>query len=159
MYSEPVELVPLTEDNLGFLLDAAVRDADPLEVMPPVADEPGWTHQRKQAFLEFHRGRALRAGEPTEYTYLISVDGLIVGAARLEPNHEGLEAGIWIGRSHRGRRVGAAVAERLRELASGIGAQRLIAVTTVDNAAARKLLGGATTTVDGDAVTASLDLG
>lgn len=158
MDTGPVELVPLTEGNLVLLLDAAVRDSDPLEVMTPVDDEPGWTDRRKQAFLEFHRGRALRAGDPSEYTYLISVGESIVGAARLQPSHESLEAGVWIGRSHRGRGVGAVVAERLRELATGIGARRVVAKTTVDNHAARRLLAGATTTVSGNAVTASLDL-
>lgn len=154
--TEPVCLEPLTEDNLGLLLEAAVADADPLEVMPPVAGQPGWNAERERAFLEFHRGRALLAEAPVEYTYVIAVGGRVVGAARLQPGEEGLEAGIWIGRSQRGRGVGRAVAEQLRTVAAELGARRVVAVTTVDNSAARKLLGSATSTVSGDTVTAAL---
>ncbi|KAA8890775.1 GNAT family N-acetyltransferase [Nocardia colli] len=155
---EPVRLEPLTEENLALLLEAAVADADPLEVMPPVAGEPGWNAERRQAFLEFHRGRALVVDAPVEYTYLIVVGGRVVGAARLQPGDEGFEAGVWIGRSDRGRGVGKAVAELLRVVAAEIGARRVVAVTTVDNSAARKLLGAATSTVSGDTVTATLAL-
>lgn len=156
--TKPVRLEPLTEENLALLLEAAVADADPLEVMPPVDGEPGWNAQRRQAFLEFHRGRALVAGAPVEYTYLIVVGGRVAGAARLQPGDAGFEAGVWIGRSDRGRGVGKAVAEQLRTVAAEIGARRVVAVTTVDNSAARKLLGTATSTIDGDTVTATLAL-
>ncbi|MFI6043317.1 GNAT family N-acetyltransferase [Nocardia sp. NPDC051321] len=156
--TEPVRLEPLTEDNLAMLLEVAVGDADPLEVMPPVAGAPGWNARREQAFLEFHRGRALLAEAPVEYTYLIAVGGRVVGAARLQPGAEGLEAGVWIGRSERGRGVGRAVAEQLRTAAAELGARRIVAVTTVGNSAARTLLGAATSTVSGDTVTATLAL-
>ncbi|MFD6251950.1 GNAT family N-acetyltransferase [Nocardia sp. NPDC060256] len=156
--TERVVLEPLTADNLALLLDAAVADADPLEVMPPVDGAPGWNAERKQAFLDFHRGRALLADGPVEYTYLIVVGGRVVGAARLQPGAEGLEAGVWIGRSDRGRGVGRAVAEQLRMVAAEIGARRVVAVTTVANSAARRLLGAATSTVSGETVTATLAL-
>ncbi|WP_405159480.1 hypothetical protein OG203_23675 [Nocardia sp. NBC_01499] len=77
--TESVRLEALTEDNLGLLLDAAVADADPLEVMPPVGGEPGWNAECQRAFLEFHRGRALLVDAPVEYTYLIVVGGRVVG--------------------------------------------------------------------------------
>ncbi|CAM3949692.1 GNAT family N-acetyltransferase [Nocardia ninae] len=156
--TEPVRLEPLTEGNLTLLLDAAVADADPLEVMPPVDGAPGWNAARRDAFLDFHRGRALRAEHPVEYTYLIAVGDRIVGAARLQPGEDGLEAGVWIGRSDRGRGVGRAVAEQLRAVAVEIGAHQVVATTTVDNSAARKLLWSATSTVDGGTVTAKLAL-
>ncbi|WP_234390669.1 GNAT family N-acetyltransferase [Nocardia suismassiliense] len=156
--TEPVRLDPLTEANLMLLLDAAVADADPLEVMPPVAGKPGWNATRRQAFLDFHRGRALRPENPVEYTYLIAVGDRIVGAARLQPGEDGLEAGVWIGRSDRGHGVGRAVADQLRAVAAAIGAHQVVATTTVGNSAARKLLGSATSTVDGDSVTAKLAL-
>ncbi|WP_306796581.1 GNAT family N-acetyltransferase [Nocardia sp. XZ_19_369] len=156
--TEPVRLEPLTEGNLTLLLDAAVADADPLEVMPPVDGEPGWNAARRQAFLDFHRGRALRAEDPVEYTYVIAVGDRIVGAARLQPGEDGPEAGVWIGRSDRGRGVGRAVAEQLRALAAEIGAHQVVATTTVDNSAARKLLDAAASTVDGSTVTAKLAL-
>ncbi|WP_240771613.1 GNAT family N-acetyltransferase [Nocardia sp. CS682] len=156
--TEPVRLEPLTEGNLTLLLDAAVADADPLDVMPPVDGEPGWNTARRQAFLDFHRGRALRAESPVEYTYLIAVGDRIVGAARLQPGEDGLEAGVWIGRSDRGQGVGRAVADQLRAVAATFGAHQVVATTTVDNSAARKLLGSATSTVDGGTVTAKLAL-
>ncbi|WP_069164847.1 GNAT family N-acetyltransferase [Nocardia altamirensis] len=159
MQENGVTLELLTEDNLPLLLDAAVRDADPLEVMPPVDGEPGWNAERRRAFLEFHRGRSLRADQPVEYTYVIAVGGRVVGAARLQPVEDGVEAGVWIGRSHRGRGVGRAVAAQLRALAEQVGARRMVAVTTLDNPAARQLLDTAASTVSGDTVTATLDLG
>ncbi|MFE9583265.1 GNAT family N-acetyltransferase [Nocardia sp. NPDC006044] len=156
--TEPVELEPLTEHNLTLLLEAAVADADPLEVMPPVDGEPGWNAERRQAFLEFHRGRALAEDAPVEYTYVIVVGGRAVGAARLQPGDAGLEAGVWIGRSDRGRGVGKAVAEQLRGVAAELGVRQIVAVTTVDNSAARRLLEAASATVSGDTVTATLVL-
>ncbi|WP_324198591.1 GNAT family N-acetyltransferase [Nocardia brasiliensis] len=154
-----VGLEPLTEGNLPLLLAAAVADADPLEVMPPVAGATGWDAVSEQAFLDFHRGRALRPDAPVEYTYVITVDGRAVGAARLEPGEHGVEAGVWIGRSQRGRGVGKTVAEQLRAAAAAIGARRIHAVTTIDNTAARRLLATATPAIDGDTVTATVDLG
>jgi GNAT superfamily N-acetyltransferase len=52
-----VKLTPLDEPALARLLEAAVSGADPLEVMPPVAGEPGRTPAR----LEPH-GDAVEAG-------------------------------------------------------------------------------------------------
>lgn len=156
--AEPVGLEPLTAANLPQLLAAAVADADPLEVMPPVPGSSGWDASSEQAFLEFHRGRALRDGTPVEYTYVITVGGRVVGAARLEPGEHGVEAGVWIGRSRRGQGIGGAVAEQLRVAAIEIGARRVVAVTTVGNIAARKLLAAAAPTIDGDTVTATVDL-
>ncbi|MET8796144.1 GNAT family N-acetyltransferase [Nocardia sp. NPDC004568] len=153
-----IELEPLTENNLGALLEAAVADADPAEVMPPVSGDPGWTAQRQQAFLEFHRGRALRAEEPVELTYVITVDGRAVGAARLEYQGDSFEAGVWIGRSHRGRGVGRVVAGRLRSAAVTAGVRRVVAVTTGDNTAARRLLPAGTPMGDDGTVRAAVDL-
>ncbi|MGW4068683.1 GNAT family N-acetyltransferase [Nocardia grenadensis] len=153
-----IELEPLTEHNLGALLATAVADAEPSEVMPPVAGEPGWTAQRKQAFLDFHRGRALRVEQPVELTYVIMVDGRAVGAARLEYRGDSFEAGVWIGRSHRGRGVGRAVAGELRIAAAAAGARRIVAVTTGDNAAARRLLPTGTPVGEDGAVRAAVDL-
>ncbi|MEU1953218.1 GNAT family N-acetyltransferase [Nocardia rhamnosiphila] len=153
-----IELEPLTENNLAALLAAAVADADPSEVMPPVAGEPGWTAQRKQAFLEFHRGRALRAEEPVELTYVITVDGRAVGAARLEYQGDSFEAGVWIGRSHRGRGVGRAVAGKLRIAAAAAGIRQIVAVTTDDNAAARRLLPAGTPIGEDGTVRATVEL-
>ncbi|WP_040841617.1 GNAT family N-acetyltransferase [Nocardia brevicatena] len=155
-----VTLVPLTTDNLPSLLEAAVADADPLEVMPAVAGPPGWTPERRRAFVEFHRGRALHPTRPIEHTYLITDDGRVVGAARLQPDGDAVEAGIWIGRSHRGRGIGTVVAGQLRDIAARLGAHRLTAVTTADNAAAQRLVhaGAHHTLTEGDEVTGTTEL-
>ncbi|WP_328400214.1 GNAT family N-acetyltransferase [Nocardia sp. NBC_00403] len=156
-----VTLEELSEENLRPLLDAAVADADPFEVMAAVDGPPGWTPQRRHAFVEFHRGRALHPTRPSERTFVITVDGEAVGAARLEPRGNDLEAGIWIGRSHRGRGIGSIVTAQLRRLAAETGACRITATTTPGNIAARRLIGTglrARVHVDGDAVTGVSDL-
>lgn len=155
-----VRLLPLTEANLHQLLATAVADADPLEVMPPVPGATGWDETCRRAFLDFHRSRSIAATRPVETTYVIVVDDRVVGAARLEPREDSVEIGAWLGRSSRGRGIGAAIIGELRTLAAGSGAQRLVATTTVDNVAARRLLGraGADLRVTGDTVTAVAEL-
>jgi RimJ/RimL family protein N-acetyltransferase len=156
-----VRLIELDETQLARLLEAAVADADPLEVMPPVDGPDGWNAERGQAFLEFHRGRSIGTDNPVETTYVIEADGQVIGAARLEPNGTDVEAGVWIGRSWRGRGAGKLIVTELLALARETDAFRFIASTTTDNSAARKLLGGlgAELTVDGDDVEAALELG
>ncbi|RBM19058.1 GNAT family N-acetyltransferase [Streptomyces sp. PT12] len=166
MFHRGVRLVPLDEASLGRLLDAAVEGADPLDVMPPVAGAPGWTRQRRAAFVEFHRSRGL-AAEPVESTYAVMVgDGEVVGAARLEPvagQPRTLEAGLWLARAHRGVGVGGAALRELAALAREDGATALVAETTSDNAPMRRILAaglGATLTQRADgAVAAHLSLG
>ncbi|MBV9846761.1 MAG: GNAT family N-acetyltransferase [Kutzneria sp.] len=150
-----VRLRELDEHLLAELLATAVAEADPPEVMPPGDGPPGWTRQRQQAFLQFHRERSIGADTPVETTYAIELDSTVVGAARLEPVGTAVEAGIWIGRSWRGSGVGRAVIVELLAAARAIGAVRFIAVTTPGNLAARKLLAslGADVAVrDGDVV-------
>jgi RimJ/RimL family protein N-acetyltransferase len=156
-----VRLCPLTEQTLGDLLEAAVADADPLEVMPPVAGPPGWNAKRRQAFLDFHRDRSIDTHHPVETTYIIVVADQVVGAARLEPTEDAVEAGVWIGRSHRGLGVGKAVMTQLLATAAETGAPRLIASTTVENVAAQRLLifAAAELVTDGSNVNATLRAG
>ncbi|NKY59490.1 GNAT family N-acetyltransferase [Nocardia flavorosea] len=141
MHSE-VTLRRLDEDLLQGLLDVAVTDADPREVMPPVAGPAGWTGEHRTAFLRFHRSRSLSA-EPVESTYAIVVGDTVVGAARLCPMEgpsRAAEAGVWIGRSHRGSGVGGAVLRHLLALARADGFDSLFASTTPDNTAAQRVL-------------------
>ncbi|MBB5132907.1 RimJ/RimL family protein N-acetyltransferase [Thermocatellispora tengchongensis] len=157
-----VKLPRLDESLLPELLECAVADADPLEVMPPVEGPGGWTGERRRAFLRFHRSRAL-APEPVEDTYVILVTGRAAGAARLCPlddARDAVEAGIWIGRSHRGQGVGTAVLRQLVGLARARGARRLFASTTAGNTPMREILAGlgATLTQTGDEVAAWVDL-
>ncbi len=134
--------------------------ADPLEVMPPVEDPPGWTPARRAAFLAFHRGRSLDPATAVERTWVVEVDGTAVGAGRLEPHGDGVEAGIWLSRDVRGRGVGREVTRLLLAEARTSGAARFVASTTAGNAGARSLLSGlgAHLTTEGDEVRANLPL-
>ncbi|MFI0485321.1 GNAT family N-acetyltransferase [Actinomadura sp. 9N215] len=153
-----VTLRPLDEDLLKQLLDAAVAGADPSDVMPPVPGPPGWTPERRTAFLQFHRSRTL-AAEPVEATYAILVGQKVVGAARLYPLPEPqrtAEAGVWIGRTERGHGVGGAVLKQLLALAHADGFESVFVSTTPDNTPVLKLLKrlGVKLTQKGDTLTA-----
>ncbi|WP_233223507.1 GNAT family N-acetyltransferase [Amycolatopsis sp. CA-128772] len=154
-------LIPLDEAALARLLEAAVAGADPLEVMPPVEGPPGWTRVRREAFLAFHRARSLNPATAVERTWVIDTDGTAVGAARLEPHGDAVEAGIWLSRQARGRGIGRQVTALLLAEARATGAARFVASTTADNHGARALLSGtgAALTAEGDEVAANLRLG
>jgi RimJ/RimL family protein N-acetyltransferase len=157
-----VTLRPLDPELLGELLTTAVTDADPREVMPPVAGPPGWTEARRAAFLRFHRARSL-AAEPVEKTFAVVVDGEVAGAARLCPvpgRADTVEAGVWIGRSRRGSGGGGAALGRLRTLARADGFGRLLVSTTPDNTAVHRIVAalGGTLVPEGDRLVARLDL-
>ncbi|GAA2428144.1 GNAT family N-acetyltransferase [Streptomyces macrosporus] len=147
-----VTLRPLDEELLSALLATAVAEADPREVMPPTEEDgpAGWTEPRREAFLRFHRSRSL-GPEPAEDVYAVvvaetgetgRVEETVAGAARLVPGPEPdtVEAGLWLGRSYRGRGVGTAVFARLVETARESGAARLFARTSTANAATRRML-------------------
>ncbi|WUI03831.1 GNAT family N-acetyltransferase [Spirillospora sp. NBC_00431] len=155
-----VALSPLDEPALARLLDAAVAGADPLEVMLPVNGAPGWTPERRTAFLEFHRARCLNPTTAVERTWVVDVDGQAVGAARLQPQGDAVEVGIWLTRASRGRGIGAQVMTLLLAEARSSGAARCLAATTAGNRGAQALLvgAGATLTHEGDEVTAELSL-
>ncbi|MEV7096521.1 GNAT family N-acetyltransferase [Amycolatopsis sp. NPDC051045] len=153
-------LTPLDEPALARLLEAAEAGADPLEVMPPVDGPPGWTPACREAFLAFHRARSLDPATAVERTWVIDVDGAAVGAARLEPHGDAVEAGIWLSRAVRGRGIGKQVTALLLAEARASGAARFVASTTAGNHGARSLLGGigAALTADGDEVAAVVPL-
>jgi RimJ/RimL family protein N-acetyltransferase len=139
-----VTLHPLDRARLQDLLNAAVEDADPLEVMPPVPGPGAWTPQRRSAFVRFHESRSLSV-HPVETTFVIDVSGRVVGAARLCPveGQDGtVEAGVWIGRSHRGVGVGAAVLQLLLDQARAQGCDQVYVSTTPQNGAVRALMDG-----------------
>lgn len=156
-----MELRRLDEDLLSELLETAVKDADPGEVMPPVAGPPGWTRQRRDAFVRFHRERAL-AEQPVERTFAIIFEDAVVGSARLEavPDEPGgVELGVWLGRSLRGRGLAHKVLIELVDAARSMGARHVLASTTTSNPAAQRALAalGADLTQVGDtAITAHL---
>ncbi len=127
------ELQPLTIDNLSDLLEAAVADADPLEVMPPVVGPEGWNETRRRAFRKFHMSRSIDPLSAVEATFIIRLGGAAIGAARLERIGDSAEVGIWIGRTHRGRGLGRFVIADLVELARQSDVKRVIGSTTTDN--------------------------
>ncbi|WP_431784466.1 GNAT family N-acetyltransferase [Streptomyces chumphonensis] len=170
-----VQLRPLDAALLSALLEAAVADADPEEVMPPVPGPPGWNDARREAFLRFHRERARGlAADPVETTYAVLLAGSrgegsdgrgarVVGAARLCPVPSGAgeaEAGLWLGRSVRRTGVGGAAFRLLVEEARAAGRSGVVAATTPGHHDARRLLAalGARMTVTADAVEAHLSL-
>ncbi|WP_410571675.1 GNAT family N-acetyltransferase [Amycolatopsis sp. cmx-4-61] len=155
-----IRLTPLDEAALTRLLEAAEAGADPLEVMPPVDGPPGWTPERRAAFVAFHRSRSVDPATGVERTWVIDDDGVAIGAARLAPRGDAVEAGIWLARAARGRGIGTQVAALLVAEARASGAARFIASTTAGNGAAQALLSGAgaALTTEGDEVAAVLPL-
>ncbi|MFI6300093.1 GNAT family N-acetyltransferase [Nonomuraea sp. NPDC050790] len=157
-----ITLHQLDEALLQQLLEAAISDADPLEVMPAIEGPKGWTVQRQLAFLRFHQTRSL-SDRPVETTYAIREEGNVIGAARLAPitgTVASVEAGIWLGRSYRSMGRGSAVFGQLVEVARDLGARRMFASTTASNAPMRRLLTalGAAVSVEDGEVSAWLDL-
>jgi RimJ/RimL family protein N-acetyltransferase len=126
-----VTLRPVDDDLLPRLLDVAVADTDPDEVMPPVPGPSGWTAERRTAFRDHHRS-------PDEATYAVLVDGHVVGAARLAPAGApgAVEAGIWLARSARGHGYGIEALHLLIEEARAQGTTALIAETEASNVSA-----------------------
>ncbi|BBF99570.1 MULTISPECIES: GNAT family N-acetyltransferase [Pseudonocardia] len=134
-----VRIDPLDERGLAELLDAAVRGADPGEVMPA---GPGavWDAALRSGFLAFHRSRSLGPA-PVERTWVIRVDGRAAGAVRLQPGPDDTELGIWLARGARGRGAGTAAVRQLLATAAGPGSGvPLVARTTASNVAALGLL-------------------
>lgn len=153
-----VTLQPVDDELLSRLLDVAVANADPDEVMPPVPGPPGWNDARRAAFREYHRSK-------DDGTYAVLVDGKVVGAARLAPAEApgAVEAGIWLARSARRKGYSTSALRLLIDEARARGASALVAETEATNvpaiAALRSI--GATLWEDPDtgAVHATLRVG
>ncbi|WP_461035084.1 GNAT family N-acetyltransferase [Streptomyces mayteni] len=162
---ERVALRPMDEENLAALLATAVADAPPEDVMPPVAGPAGWTADRREAFLAWHRARLAGLDGPAgEAAYAVADGGLVVGSVRLARagGPDVLETGIWLGRSRRGRGIGTAALRLLCAEARRAGGRLLVADTTADNGAAVAILRRLGATLcrhpDGVAVHATLPL-
>lgn len=126
-----VTLQPIDEELLPRALDVAVAGADPDEVMPAVPGPPGWTRERRAAFIDFHRRNlgtsyAIRTGED------------IIGVARITPAEApgAAEIGIWLARRSRHQGHGVEAIQLLIEQARAKGVTALIAETTTANTAA-----------------------
>ncbi|MFY1704659.1 GNAT family N-acetyltransferase [Micromonospora sp. WMMA1923] len=158
-----VRLEPVDERNLEPLLSVAAAEADPEDVMPPVAAPAGWSLARRDAFREFHRASFGGLDGPTRTRmYAILAAGEVVGMVRMA-RRDGpgtVETGMWLGRSARGQGLGAAALRELLHAAAAAGMHTVVAETTPDNvhalAVLRKL--GAKLREDGDRVHAEISL-
>jgi len=138
-----VSLVVVDEDILRHLVAVAVADADADEVTPPLTPGREWTAERRNWLLDYHRTRRAGLDGPhREATWAIVCDGAPVGSVRLQATGADgeLEAGIWVARSARGRRIAHEAMRELLVLANRLGATRVRADTAVDNVAAQRLM-------------------
>ncbi|MEJ3745581.1 GNAT family N-acetyltransferase [Actinomycetes bacterium KLBMP 9797] len=125
-------------ESAEALLAVAVAEADPADVMPPVAGPPGWTAARRAAFRAFHRlfFQGL-AGPHRTIMFGVVADGHLVGMIRMRRSGaDSVETGMWLGRSARGRGIGSAALRALVAEAAAAGARTVVAETTSDNHAA-----------------------
>jgi RimJ/RimL family protein N-acetyltransferase len=128
-----IQILRLDQAKLRDLLEVAVADAAPEEVMPPLLPyAQGWSADMRQSFLDFF--------EPMLGTiYGITADGELAGFIRLSPlpSRDGVaETGMWLGRSWRGRGIGPAALGELMKEASQNGFRKVVADTTPENLAA-----------------------
>ncbi|MGI8878914.1 MAG: GNAT family N-acetyltransferase [Jatrophihabitans sp.] len=137
-----VSLCPLDEPMLERLVAAAVADADPNEVIPPVPGSVGWDAAARDRLRAMHRdARSGLDGPGGEETHAVAVAGEPVGAIRLKHVAGGaMETGMWLTRGARGRGAGTAALRAIVERARALGAQSVVADTSADNSAAQKAL-------------------
>ncbi|GAB2962449.1 hypothetical protein GCM10027280_59170 [Micromonospora polyrhachis] len=137
-----VWLAPVDEQNLESLLSVAVAEAEPDEVMPPVTAPAGWSQARRDAFREFHRASFGGLSGPTgTLMYAVVSDAGVLGVIRMaRRDPETVETGIWLGQSARGQGIAATALRLLFVEAAQIGARRVVADTTANNAAALGVL-------------------
>jgi RimJ/RimL family protein N-acetyltransferase len=138
-----VHLLPLDDELIERLLQVAIADAGPEEVMPPVADAPGWTPKRRETFRTFHRQRTDGLSGPYgEVHFAVLIEGEIVGSARLARRSDPkiFEAGTWLARGKRNLGIGSAMMKVLLQKAAAAGAESVVAETTAANHAAAALL-------------------
>ncbi|MEV0152699.1 GNAT family N-acetyltransferase [Micromonospora sp. NPDC050686] len=138
-----VRLEPVDERNLEPLLSVAVAEAEPVDVMPPVEAPAGWSQARREAFREFHRASFGGLEGPTRTRmYAVIASGEVVGMIRMTRCDEPgvVETGMWLGRSARGRGLGAAALRELLNAAAAAGMRTVVAETTAENAGAISVL-------------------
>ena len=139
----PVGLIAVDEVVLEQLVQAAVSDASPDEVTPPLSAGALWTPARVAWLETFHRDRrAGISGAAAEATWAVVVGNAVVGSVRLKcTNEQGvLETGIWLTRSSRGRGFAVAAMVALLRKAAALGAQGVRADTTTGNTSALGVL-------------------
>ncbi|MFD2767605.1 GNAT family N-acetyltransferase [Micromonospora eburnea] len=138
-----VRLELVDERNLEPLLSVAAAEAEPEDVMPPVDAPAGWSLARRDAFREFHRASFGGLDGPTRTRmYAIVAGGEVVGVVRMTRRDEPgtVETGMWLGRSARGRGLGAAALRELLNTAAAAGMHTVVAETTPENQGAVSVL-------------------
>lgn len=145
-----IDLVPVDEAVLEDLLELAVAEALPGEVMPPASGESAteprtaWTELRKGAFREYHRRCRVNLDVSVpESTWAVTAHGRIVGAARLalvDGDRDAREVGLWIGESYRGHGISGEVAYWAFAAAQTMEAKRLVARSVAGTGSARRWL-------------------
>jgi RimJ/RimL family protein N-acetyltransferase len=153
-----IELLAVDEAVLSRLVGAALSDAAPDEVTPPMAGNR-WGPERIEWLRRLHRDRRPGLDGPLgEATWAIGVDGEVVGAVRLKRMAEPdvLETGIWLTRASRGRGIGRRAIAAVVDRARALGAREVRADTSPQNASALAILRrlGFRTGVEGDRVVA-----
>ena len=157
-----VELLDVDETVLSRLVGAALQDAEPDEVTPPMAGAR-WGPERIEWLRRLHRDRRLGLEGPLgEATWAVAVDGEVVGGVRLKKTAEPgvLETGIWLTRPARGKGVARTAIALVLERARAHGARAVRADTSPENASAIYVLQrlGFRTSVEGDRVVAVRDV-
>jgi RimJ/RimL family protein N-acetyltransferase len=141
--SDTVTLVDIDEAVLADLVAAAVGDAKPDEVTPPIDAAIDWTDARVDWLRELHRScRRGLDGPAGEATWAVCHEGRVVGAVRLKRTGDGsvLETGIWLTRSARGHGVAVSAVQAVIRKAAEYGAKAVYAETTLGNVRAQGAL-------------------
>lgn len=140
-----VRLRAVDESTLSDLVRAALDDAAPDEVTPPLTPGNTWTSERISWLTRLHADRRSGLDGPAgEATWAVEVDGGVVGAVRLKRIAEPgvLETGMWLTRGARGRGAGRQALSAVLEQAAAWGAREVRAETRSENAAALAVLRG-----------------
>lgn len=128
---------------LDALVAAAVADASPDDVTPPLTDGDGWTPERLAWLRAYHRARQGGLDDPPfEVSWAVRSGERVLGAVRLRRTAPGeADTGVWLVRAARGAGVGRrAVAFALERAREHDDLRCVNATTTAGNAAAQALL-------------------
>jgi RimJ/RimL family protein N-acetyltransferase len=132
-----VELLELDHEIIERVVQVAVNDAAPGDVMPTTPAQ-SWTLGTQKAYNDILSQRVDQA--PDEWTWVILVRGDVAGLLRLQRRGDGAhEVFTWLGRSWRRQGVARAALGMLREMARELNVRRFV-VESKDNRAALAML-------------------
>jgi RimJ/RimL family protein N-acetyltransferase len=162
-HSPEIILADVGEAMLEQLLELAQQDAAADEVTPQLGPGNGWNTERHDWFRSYHRAAAAGLDGPAgEKSWAVLCEGVPAGSIRLKLTAEATaETGIWLGRSFRGRGVGAAALALVLAKARTSGLRKVTAHTTEGNLGAQRILtaaGAQLTHDDGGNVSAAVVL-